>query len=264
MNKLFLALSIFLFSVISENASAQKNESVKVLSYNLNACRPMVKIPIPVFKAISDVIKESKADLIALQEVDVNTKRSGATVNQVEELAKLTGMHYFFAKAINLQDGEYGVAILSKYPIKETFRIELPNPGRELRVVAGVKVELPNKKEIIFLSTNIDTQHANAIKQAEGLIEVASGTKLPLILAGDFNYTPGSAVINVLDQNFQRTCPTEKCPGTYPANAPVKTISHIMYRTNTQFKTVSHRVIDEGKDYASDQRPVFAELELLK
>src|SRR5688572_12746619 len=56
---------------------------------------------------IARVIHEQQPDLVALQEVDVKTRRTGG-VDQAAELAKLTGMHVAFGKGIDFQGGEYG------------------------------------------------------------------------------------------------------------------------------------------------------------
>lgn len=264
MNKILLSFAVLLFSCFTfNNVLAQKNQKIKVLTYNANACRSLSNQNKVNVKDIASVIKKSKADLAAIQEVDVNVKRTGS-VDQAAELAKLTGMNYYFAKGINLQGGEYGILILSKFPIKDSFRIELPNPAKEQRVLAGVQVELPNKKEIVFLNTNLGGLQVDRIPQAESIIATSMATDLPIILAGDFGATPVAPEINALDQHFMRTCPTENCDKTHPANAPTRAISHIMYRSKDQFKTLSHKVIDEGSYYASDQRPVFAELEFLQ
>src|SRR5688572_8882435 len=65
---------------------------------------------------IAEVIKSARADLVALQEVDQGTDRAGG-VNQLDELARLTGMHAEFGKAMDYMNGGYGVAVLSRWPL---------------------------------------------------------------------------------------------------------------------------------------------------
>lgn len=262
MNRLLLTLTIlFLFLPFSKDLFAQKKDVIKVLTYNVNACRSPSTNKANV-QDIADVIKKSKADLVAIQEVDVKVNRTGS-IDQANELAKLTGLTPFFAKGINLQGGEYGLLILSRFPIKDSFRIELPNPANEQRVLAGVQVELPNKQEIVFMNTNLGGLQTDRIPQTDNIITTIGATDLPIILAGDFNATPAAPEIKSLDKHFTRTCPSTDCEKTHPSHAPTRAISHIMYRGNNQFKTLSHKVINEGSSYASDQRPVYAELELL-
>jgi hypothetical protein len=61
---------------------------------------------------------------VALQEVDSMTNRSAALNNGiqqdlVQELARMTGMHGYFGKAIDFSDGGYGEGILSRYPVEK-------------------------------------------------------------------------------------------------------------------------------------------------
>jgi len=62
---------------------------------------------------IAEVITRAKPDLVALQEVDVKTRRSGG-VDQAAKLGELTGMSHFFAEAMPFQGGGYGNAVLSR------------------------------------------------------------------------------------------------------------------------------------------------------
>ncbi|WP_317235903.1 endonuclease/exonuclease/phosphatase family protein [Niabella hibiscisoli] len=69
---------------------------------------------------------------MALQEVDINTERSGK-VNQAAQLALKTGLKsFYFAKAIDHEGGDYGVAILSKYTLDDirTYRLPMDSATR--------------------------------------------------------------------------------------------------------------------------------------
>ena len=54
-------------------------------------------------------IQREKPRFAGLSEVDCCTKRTGG-IDQAKALAKLTGMHSTFGRAIDLQGGQYGVA----------------------------------------------------------------------------------------------------------------------------------------------------------
>src|SRR5690606_28018267 len=93
--------------------------------YNIHHANPPSKPALIDIDAIARAIKDQDPDLVALQEVDVNTQRSGK-FNQAEEIARRLGMSFFFAKAIDHGGGDYGVAILSKFPMSETAIHSLP------------------------------------------------------------------------------------------------------------------------------------------
>lgn len=233
---------------------------LKIMTYNIHhANPPSKKEGIIDLNAIAAVIIREKPDLVALQEVDVNTERSGKGSHQARELAQLTGMHYYFSKAIDHQGGDYGVAVLSRFPIIDSLTYPLPvdaAPGGEPRTLCAVKVQYHKKKTLWFASTHLDLKEPNRIAQAERIVNHFASVTEPVILGGDFNALIGSPVIDRLDRHFTRTC--SDCAPTSPMINPRRTIDFIMFRS--RISALSTRVIDE--QYASDHLPVVAELEI--
>lgn len=231
------------------------------MTYNIHHCNPPESAGGRIdVEAIAKVINNSKPDLVALQEVDINTERSGKGLNQAKQIADLTGMKFYFSKAIDHQGGDYGVAVLSKYPIVDSARFALPikkDLVEEMRTIAAITVLLPSKQKIIFASTHLGLNEPNRLLQAETIMEHFGKEKLPMILAGDFNAEPESKVVNYFDKYFTRTC-IKNCGNTILTDKPDKTIDFIMSKPFGIFKVLNHRVIDEK--YASDHLPVFAEL----
>lgn len=252
--------------LVGLNASSQKIQSSKgidfreitVLSYNIHHANPPSKPEFIDLQAITKVIKESGAQLVALQEVDVNTLRSGKSSHQAEELAKLVGMEFFFSKGIDYQGGEYGTAILSKFPILDDQRYELPNVegvNSEPRTLAVVTVEV-NGEKVKFANTHLDFTNAeNNLLQVKKILDIFKDETLPVIMGGDFNAVPESASIQLLDEQFTRSC-SQDCPFTSPQQNPQRIIDYIMVSSNSNFETIDHQVIAET--YASDHRPVLA------
>jgi endonuclease/exonuclease/phosphatase family metal-dependent hydrolase len=251
---LFTALIIF-----SSNSYCQidTTKELRVLSYNVHHCNPPSKKDFMDIAAIVKVINNVKPDLVALQEIDVNTERSGKNIDQAKELGRLTGMYSFFAKSIDYQGGEYGVAVLSKYPFIATEAIKLPmehNAGGEPRAVAAVIIEPVEGYKIAFASTHLDLKEENRELQINAIVDYVQEMNIPIVLAGDFNDKPDSYVVQELDKVFQRTC--IDCPFTIPEVKPNRTIDYISFTPKAAFEIVKHEVIKEP--YASDHLPVFA------
>lgn len=262
----FITSLILLFSCSEKITRKQKaedtagSENLRVMSYNIHHCNPP-SIPGKIdIDAIAKVIKAQNPDLVALQEVDVNTIRSGK-INQAGLLAEQLKMNFFFAKAIDHEGGEYGVAILSKYPLSESAVHRLTTQADtkgEPRVLATVLVTLPNGKKIRFGSTHLDAQKAevNRLLQVKELNAFAEQEKLPFIIAGDLNAMPGTAPINEFDAQFTRTC--ENCEFTIPVINPKRTIDFVAFTKGSPFEVLSHQVVPER--YASDHLPIIAVL----
>jgi endonuclease/exonuclease/phosphatase family metal-dependent hydrolase len=249
------------FFTHSGPVDATRDRVLKILCYNIHHASPPSKPDSIDLTAIAKVINDAKPDLVALQEVDVFTRRSGP-YNQAEVLARKTGLKSYFFKAIDHDGGEYGVAILSRYPVTETKRYPLPTKEGsrgEPRVLGTAVISLPGDRKLIFASTHLDAQRdsVNRLLQINAIKTQLKNAVFPVIIAGDFNAAPGSEVIRVLDSHFKRTC--NPCEFTIPVDVPRKAIDFIAFSPAEAFRVNEHRVISER--YASDHLPVFAVLE---
>src|SRR5262245_10956716 len=75
---------------------------------------------------IADVIASYDPQVVAVQEVDVGRRRSGR-IDQADELANRLGMEMRFAPNLEWANGErYGIATLTKLPIRESRHLKLP------------------------------------------------------------------------------------------------------------------------------------------
>jgi endonuclease/exonuclease/phosphatase (EEP) superfamily protein YafD len=82
-----------------------------------------------------------------------------------------------------------------------------------------------------------------------------------VIFAGDFNSTPDSAVMDLVEQSFEIPDKGED-QFTFHAQKPVREIDFIAYRPADRFELIESRVIDEA--VVSDHRPVLLVLKLKK
>lgn len=234
--------------------------TINVLTYNLHHCNPPTAGTTIDVDTIAGVIRKLNPDIVALQEVDVRTKRSGG-IDQAAMLGEKTGMKPYFFKAIDHDGGEYGVAILSKLPVSEFRQYPLPTVPEskgEPRILATVILKGKDGKNLLFACTHLDAQSnpQNRLLQIKEIISVLKNTQLPVIIAGDLNAATGSEVINIFDENFKRTC--DACAFTIPVTRPNKTIDFIGYAPASVFSVDKHEVINET--YASNHLPVNAVL----
>lgn len=211
-------------------------------------------------------IAEEKPDVLALQEVDNFNPRS-AFEEQAEVLAEELEMNFH---RVRTSFGS-GLAILSPHPIESTHDFTLPKvtgairktdsrflggwrvKPEQQRKVAYARIWIDGTEPIIFASTHFEARAETARRQLAlalgGFLRVAgecATNEDPLILAGDFNLTPGvvSQVLTNLPQNLREisrenpavTLPVGECPAfqslasapTYPANQPSAQIDHIV------------------------------------
>lgn len=252
----FSSLAILLLAACSptKNATPQTDRSpINVMTYNIHHANPPTREKGYIdLNTIAQTIRKSGAHLVALQELDSVTIRSGKSF-QLKVLAEMLGMHYYFGRAIPHQGGAYGVGILSKFPITETRTIMLPHVedfNGEKRVLALVKITLPGNKEVYFGSTHFDvSMEQNRVLQAAEVVGVAKVLDAPVIVGGDFNSTDDKAPMAELLGYF-KDASTLKDP-TIPVLKPTRRIDYILYSTHGKFKVLKEEVMTSD-NYGSD------------
>ena len=136
----------------NDGASALR---VKVLTYNVlggrntDGARDLDRI--------AEVINALDPDVVALQEVDRGTGRLNG-VDLPAELAARTGMKAVFGRAMYYDGGEYGEAILSRFPLVDTTNHPLPHqPTSEPRAALAATIQIPDSDQtFVFIGTHLD------------------------------------------------------------------------------------------------------------
>lgn len=254
-----IAAACLAIAVASPDATADQPLQLRVLSYNIHHCEGVDrKLDV---QRIAEVIRSVQPDIVALQEVDQNVKRS-QSVDQPARLAELTQMQVVFGVNIPLQGGHYGNAILSRFPITSHQNHLLPNINNsEQRGVIEAIIAVPAPlDQLVFLATHLDyrvdqRERLASVKVINDLI--AKRGDAAAILAGDMNATPDSETLGLLSTVWKIT--NENPQFTIPVKQPTKQIDFILYAPPAQWQAVETRVLDE--DVASDHRAIFSILQ---
>lgn len=241
-NLLFIFAALFIFS-------AQAQNTLKLMSYNIKNANGMDNVCN--FQRIANVINNTSPDVVAIQEVDSMTNRSGQKY-VLGEIAERTQMHGYFAPAIDYDGGKYGIGLLTK---QVPLRLQtLPLPGRE----EARTLILAEFADYIYCCTHMSLTEEDRMKSLELVKAFTSSSTKPLFLAGDMNAEPESGFIKKLQKDFQILSNPKQ--HTFPAPDPKETIDYIaMLKQNAKgFAVISAKVINEPM--ASDHRPILVEL----
>jgi endonuclease/exonuclease/phosphatase family metal-dependent hydrolase len=250
-------LLVILLAMLTGGAAAAPRP-LRVLTYNIHAGKDADAVVN--LERVADVVKSTRADVVLLQEVDRRTKRSG-NVDHLAELQRLTGLNAAFAKALDWQGGDYGIAILSRWPIAAQEAVPLRAEGSiEPRMALVVSIDRPGRK-LTVINTHLDASDEDTWRRQELVDLLAAIAKhRPLLVGGDFNSTPDSAVQQTLRESGLIDLWSRCGKGsdlTYPANTPVKRIDYLFL--NGKAPCTTARVLNTQ---ASDHRPVLFELTL--
>lgn len=192
-------------------------------------------------------IRRAGADIVAVQEVDSLTTRSGGRY-VLADIAAEAGLRPLFAPAINFDGGRYGIGLLVK---DEPLSIKrLPLPGREEARVMIV-AEFP---DYVVGCTHFSLTEADALESARIVCEEAARWQKPFILAGDFNSRPDSPVIEALREHFE--IPGSDSDLTFPADEPNERIDYMMISRDSEARADSVSVVNLTVE--SDHRPLRA------
>lgn len=240
-------------------------------------------------EAVARVLEEAAPQLIALQEVDRDTRRSGHE-DQTAWLARRLGMeHFCFGAATPWEGGgEYGVALISSYPLLEPSvtslwvpaaeggdGIHVPHGLREPRIVLSARVvpkdQLSRNLPVTVMVTHLGLSDEQRLRQAEQLVELAAAAETDerVLLAGDFNGRPDSPEVRTLTASLEDSLGhlPERERVTFPSGDPemhgedflARTIDYILVGGGLRVQNA--RII---ADYslASDHNPCEATISL--
>ena len=274
---ILIALCLVLFSLSlftnlhDANAAAGiKEVRAKVMTYNIHAgigTDGQYNL-----NRIAAEIRASRADIIALQEVDVHWGSRSNYDNMINELAEELNMFYFFAPIYDfdpLLDYEprrqYGVGVLSKFPILKAknhsiTRLSTQDPNPLPAPAPGFLEVLLNVKgaKLSFYVTHLDFRPDPLVRQMQvaDMLHIISSSKNAKLLAGDMNASPNAPELSPLFSRFKDAWRTKSEPGyTFPADNPSNRIDYIL--TSPQINVKQANVLST---LASDHLPVIADI----
>ncbi|MGH7637759.1 MAG: endonuclease/exonuclease/phosphatase family protein [Gemmatimonadaceae bacterium] len=242
---------------------------LRVMVYNIHAGKDASGVDN--LERVAQLIRETSADVVLLQEVDKGTRRSEG-VDQPAVLSRLTGLRVAFGRSLIYQGGDYGIAILSRWPITSHRTIPLPvHPPQERsessyepRVALEARIASP-AGDLTVVNTHIDASRDDRWRRQEivTVLAVADSARGLLLMGGDLNSTPESEIQRTVRsrglRDAWRVCGRggEAAGFTYPADSGVKRIDYLYFRESTscsRAEVVATR--------ASDHRPLLVHVTL--
>ena len=226
-------------------------ERLRVLTYNIHHAEGTDGVFD--YQRLADRILELKPDIVALQEVDRGTGRASG-IDQVAKLSELTGMDSVFGAAMPYDGGEYGEAILSRFPIEKIKTQPLPFVfGQEPRGMLQARIDPGNGIPVFDLfNTHLCHQsESTRVQQVQQMIQILNRSdSATALLAGDLNATPDSEPMRLLfGEEWIDTV------------APRSDIDYVLVRRRDSWRVREVTIVDDL--ITSDHRPILVELEWL-
>jgi len=211
---------------------------------------------------IAAVIRQEEADVVALQEVDKGVARTQRR-DLPAELAALTGMTCLFTNNFAYQGGEYGNAVLARFPVvrwtNTHLRMLRPNEQRGV-LQAVLRVA---DRPLLLLNTHID-YHRDDAERLQNVAEfkelLGRYPDLPVVFCGDFNDGPESRTYAAMAERFEDVWLTAgRGSGlTITSTRPAKRIDYVWISKGAPLRVRRAWVT---QTLASDHLPLTVELE---
>lgn len=208
---------------------------------------------------IADVIRETNADVIALQEVGDFAGRTASEAHP-EDLAALLGMHMAYGPNVVREGRRYGNAILSRLPIIKTknydISVEQKEPRGALRadLDAGGGGLLHVFNVHLGLSTK-ERRRQEALLLSADILRDATRPD-PVIVCGDFNYWLNGPVPSMVRSAIRDAAHIlHHGERTYPSRFPMLRLDRMFVDQKVQpFSLHAHR--SPAARIASDHLPL--------
>lgn len=233
---------------------------MKVMTFNIQHCLDYKrnKINIPLF---IETIKKYGADVCGLNEVRGKGHLFGYT-DQTNAIGDGLEFNRCFAEAIKVHGtGPYGNALVSRFPLKSTETILIPDPDDkndegcfETRCVLKSVIDVDGK-DVCVLVCHMGLENSERVNAVSTLCKIIDDCEIPIILMGDFNTTPENEVLKPLHNRLNDTDLIADNYGafTYPSYAPKKKIDYIFY------KGLACKNVTTVAEIVSDHFPIIAE-----
>ncbi len=214
---------------------------------------------------IAAAIRDSRADIAGLQEVDRHWGARSDFADQAAELARRLAMHVAHGANLDLdplQPGQprrrYGNALLSHAPIRGWRNTLLPRTGGlEQRGLLEALVTVRDVPVRVFTTHLQHDSRPERIAQIAAVREVIGTAREPVVLVGDLNARPGTPEIDAVTEDLvDAWAEVGVGPGyTYSTEDPHARLDYVLHSTG-----VTARAAAVLRTDGSDHLPVLADL----
>lgn len=201
---------------------------------------------------IAAVLDDIDADVIAMQEVPLGGAHWPNVLHALEHHLPMVGVEGY---TFSVGKRRFGNAILSRYPILETRRLNLSVAGREPRGALDADIHFEGQR-LRVIATHLGLRADERQHQVARLLEVFDTDQMPVILMGDVNeWFVWGKTLRTLVSHFQSV----PAPATFPARWPVFALDRIWIRPRFRLMNVRvHR--SAAARIASDHLPLVAQI----
>lgn len=199
---------------------------------------------------VARVLREINADIIALQEVPLGGSHWPNVLSALQQAVRLVAVD---AYTFSIGGRRFGNAILSRYPILATRRIDISFGSREPRAALDADIYC-HGHALRVIATHLGLRAVERRAQIGKLLQTFDTGEMPVILLGDVNeWFVWGRTLRRLISHFQSV----PAPATFPARWPVFALDRIWIRPRHRLVHVQAHASRLAR-VASDHLPLVA------
>lgn len=245
---------------MSEVKGGRRTCDLRIATYNIHRARGMDRRVVPA--RIAEVLREVKADVIALQEV-IGAGPGGS--GQAEEIGAALGMGWVMAPVRQLRNHLFGNVVLSRFPIVHQSQYDLSWKTCEPRGCQRAVLDLGDTRRVHIYNVHLGTAVLERRYQAPRLAAFVHDHRVagPKIILGDFNEWMRGLATRTLTELFESIDIHShlKRRRTYPGLFPFLHLDHIYYEGHVEVQSVELPRTRKAL-MASDHLPLVANLRI--
>ncbi|HBS07161.1 MAG TPA: endonuclease [Leptospiraceae bacterium] len=234
---------------------------ISVLTYNIHKAIGNDRSYQP--GRIVEILRESSADILCLQEVDFQVPRSHND-DLARKLAEALEMEYDLGLNVQLKKGAYGNATLSRFPIVHTENLNITWGIKKPRGCLMSRINTP-AGEIAILNFHLGLAGFERMSQIRMILESSFLEMVrhePVIMLGDTNDRVSKLNPLLADGGFQDTYRGNRMH-SFPSYTPNPLIRIDKVFLNSRVELIEHRVLlNKRTRVASDHLPVLVRLKI--
>ena len=187
---------------------------VSVLSYNIHECVGADRRRDPA--RIAEVIKESGAQIVGLQEV--HSDSSGEEqLHQMNYLSALTGLQAVSGSAVERRNGHYGNVLLTSCKVLAVHKLNLSYLAREPRGAIDADLDIGGETVRVIV-THLGLRPAERRFQVRKLLSALAEQRTRIVLLlSDFNeWLPTGRSLRWIHTHLGKTALVRTFPSRFP------------------------------------------------
>jgi len=275
-----------------EGGAEKEVGSIRMMTYNVHSFKLFGEDnSIPVKEKMLQVVKDQNPDVICFQEFYTRKKGKLNTIDSLKKLLKMD--NYYFRPAGTENDFDaFGLAIFSKFPIKNKGEIVFESSGDNMSIFADLDIKGKTMRvfNVHFQSISFQPQDYQFIDQltqktrgklyaskrilrmlkrafvkrsdqVDIMKKEMAKCQWPYLIAGDFNDTPASYAVNQVTKGLNNSF-IKKGSGfgkTYNGKFPNFQIDYIA--TSKDFEILNYQIT---KAKLSDHFPVRTDIKFIE